>query len=123
METQSITYYMAIVSSILLADKTRTGMRPHPILTVNADQDKIAWGAVTLAYLYRQQGMASRAGCKTIVGCLTLLQTWLYEYFLAFRPHPRQADLPNKTRAEMWSTPKAGRELSRLRDCRSRLDP
>ena len=68
---------MAIVGSTLLVDKTRTGMRPHPILTVNADQDEIAWGAVTLAYLYRQLGMASRAGCKTIAGCLTLLIfTW-----------------------------------------------
>ena len=66
--------------------------------------------------------MASRAGCKTIVGCLTLLQTWIYEYFPAFRPHPRQVDVPNKTRAEMWSTQKPVCELSRLRDCRSILD-
>ncbi|XP_057538035.1 protein MAIN-LIKE 1-like [Amaranthus tricolor] len=122
LEMQCITYYMAIVGSTLLADKTRTGMRPHPILTVNADQDEIAWGAVTLAYLYRQLGMASKAGCKTIFGCLTLLQTWIFEYFPAFRPHPRQVDVPNKTKVEMWSTPKPGRELSRLRDCRSILD-
>ena len=54
METQSTAYYMAIVGSTLLADKTRTGMRPHPILTVNVDQDEIAWGVVTLAYMYRQ---------------------------------------------------------------------
>ena len=26
----------------LLVDKTRVVMRPHPILTVNADQDEIA---------------------------------------------------------------------------------
>ena len=116
METQCTAYYIAIVSSTLLANKTKTGMQPHPILTVNADQDEIAWGAVTLAYLYRQLGMASRAGCKT------LLQTWIYEYFSAFRPHPRQANVPNKTRAEMWFTPKPGHELSRLRDCRSILD-
>ena len=71
METQCTAYYMAIVGSTLLADKTITSMRPHPILTVNADQDEIAWGAMTLAYLYQQLGMASRAGC------LTLLQTWI----------------------------------------------
>ena len=76
-------------------------MRPDPILTVNIDQDEIAWGAVTLAYMYQQLGMASRVGCKTIAGCLTLLQTWIYEYFPSFRPHPRQADVPNKTKAEM----------------------
>ena len=73
METQSTTYYMAIVGSTLLADKTRTGKRPHPILTINIDHDEIAWGAVTLAYMYRQLGMSSRVGCKTIAGCLTLL--------------------------------------------------
>ena len=113
---------MAIVGSTLLADKTRTGMRPHAIFAVNADQDEIAGGAVTLAYLYRQLGMASRAGCKTIAGCLTLLQTWIYEYFPTFRPHHRQADEPNKTRAEMWSTKKPCREVERLRECRSILD-
>ena len=75
LETQSTVYYMAIVGSTLLVDKTRIGMRPHPILIVIADQDEIVWGALTLAYLYRQLDMASRAGCKTIVGCLTLLQT------------------------------------------------
>ena len=110
------------MGSTLLVDKPRIGMQPHPIHTVNADQDEIAWGAVTLVYLYRQLGMASRAGCKTIAGCLTLLQTWIYEHFPAFRPHPRQADVPNKTIAEMWSTQKPVRELSRLRNCRSILD-
>ncbi|XP_057528012.1 protein MAIN-LIKE 1-like [Amaranthus tricolor] len=78
MDTQTTAYYMAIVGSTLLAYKTRIGMPPHLILAVNVDQQEVAWGAVTLAYLYRQLGMASRAGCKTIVGCLTLLQTWIY---------------------------------------------
>ena len=34
LETQYTAYYMAVVGSTLLVDKTRTGMRPHPILTV-----------------------------------------------------------------------------------------
>ena len=118
LETQSTAYYMAIIGSTLLVDETRIGMRPHPILTVNTDQDEIAWGAVTLAYLYRQLDMASRAGCKTIAGCLTLLQTWIYEYFPAFRPHPCRADVPNTTRAKIWSPQKLVRDLSRLRQCR-----
>ena len=103
LETQSSAYYMAVVGSTLLVDKTRSGMKPHPIIAVTADKGEIAWGAVTLAYLYRQLGTASRAGCRTIAGCLTLLQTWIYEYFPSFRPHPRLADIRNKTRAEMWS--------------------
>ena len=81
LETQSTAYNMAIMGSTLLVDKTRTGMRPHPILTMNAEQDEIAWGTMTLAYLYQLLGMASRAGCKTIADCLTLLQTWIYKYF------------------------------------------
>ncbi|XP_057529404.1 protein MAIN-LIKE 2-like [Amaranthus tricolor] len=97
-------------------------MRPHPVLAVAADQADIARGTLTLAYLYRQLGMATRTGCKTIAGCLILLQIWIYEYFPAFRPNLRQADMPNKTRAEMWSPQKPIRELSRLRDCRSILD-
>ena len=82
LKTQTTAYYMAIVGFTLLVDKTRVGMRPHPVLDVIADQDEIAWGPVTLANMYRQLGMAIRAGCKTIAGCLTLLQTSIYEYFL-----------------------------------------
>ncbi|XP_057529912.1 protein MAINTENANCE OF MERISTEMS-like [Amaranthus tricolor] len=122
MDTQKTAYYMAVIGSTLLADKSRIGMRPHPILAVNDDQQDVAWGAVTLAFLYRQLGMASRAGCKTIAGCLTLLQTWIYEYFPAFRPHARREDVPNMTRAEMWTPKKPCRELDRLRDCRKVLD-
>ncbi|XP_057533799.1 protein MAIN-LIKE 1-like [Amaranthus tricolor] len=48
METQATTYYMAIVGSTLLVDNTRVGMRPHPVVVVTADQDDIAWGALTL---------------------------------------------------------------------------
>ncbi|XP_057543407.1 protein MAIN-LIKE 1-like [Amaranthus tricolor] len=121
-DTQSTAYLMALVGCTLFVDKIRVGMRPHPILVVAADQAGIAWGTLTLTHLYRQLGMATRTGCKTIAGCLTLLQTWIYEYFPAFRPHPRAADMPNKTRAEMWSPHKPIRELSRLRDCRSILD-
>ena len=42
LETQATAYYMAVVGSTLLVDKTRVGMRPHPILAVTADQDEIA---------------------------------------------------------------------------------
>lgn len=45
-----------------------------------------AWGAATLAYMYRQLGKASRFQTKQICGCLTLLQAWIYEYFPRFRP-------------------------------------
>ncbi|CAI0389843.1 unnamed protein product [Linum tenue] len=46
---------------------------------------KYSWGSATLAYLYRKLGMASRADCKGMGGCLTLLQSWIYEYFPCLR--------------------------------------
>ncbi|CAN0847456.1 Protein MAIN-LIKE 2 [Linum grandiflorum] len=57
-----------------------------------------AWGAATLAHMYRALGKASRARCKTFVGCQTLLQAWIYEYFPTLRcrasPMPRAANDP-----------------------------
>ncbi|CAN0843870.1 Protein MAIN-LIKE 2 [Linum grandiflorum] len=57
-----------------------------------------AWGAATLAHMYRALGKASRARCKTFVGCQTLLQSWIYEYFPTLRcrasPMPRAANDP-----------------------------
>ncbi|XP_057540721.1 protein MAIN-LIKE 2-like [Amaranthus tricolor] len=49
-------------------------------------------------------------------------RTWIYEYFPAFRPHPRRDDVPNTTRAEMWTPKKVGRELDRLISFRKVLD-
>ncbi|XP_057524673.1 protein MAINTENANCE OF MERISTEMS-like isoform X2 [Amaranthus tricolor] len=42
METQATAYYMAIVGFTLLVDKTRVGIRPHPVVVVTADQHDIA---------------------------------------------------------------------------------
>ncbi|GAA0187119.1 hypothetical protein LIER_34407 [Lithospermum erythrorhizon] len=42
---------------------------------------KLATGSATLAYLYRQLGIASRSGTKGMCGCLVLLEAWIYEYF------------------------------------------
>ncbi|CAN0846224.1 Protein MAIN-LIKE 2 [Linum grandiflorum] len=61
-----------------------------------------AWGAATLAHMYRALGKASRARCKSFMGCQTLLQSWIYEYFPSLRC--RVSPLP---RAE--SEPLAGR--------------
>ncbi|CAI0446168.1 unnamed protein product [Linum tenue] len=55
-----------------------------------------AWGAGTLAYLYRQFGIASRAEAKGVSGCLTLLQCWIYDHFPTLRPsrlEPRRSGI------------------------------
>ncbi|CAN0907803.1 hypothetical protein LINGRAHAP2_LOCUS24997 [Linum grandiflorum] len=35
--------------------------------------------------MYRELGKASRANSKKSSGCMTLLQSWIYEYFLSLR--------------------------------------
>ncbi|KAL2898516.1 Protein MAIN-LIKE 2, partial [Bienertia sinuspersici] len=45
-----------------------------------------SWASSALAYLYRELGKASRAGCKQLVCPLTLLEAWIDEYFPMFRP-------------------------------------
>ncbi|CAN0875145.1 Protein MAIN-LIKE 1 [Linum grandiflorum] len=47
--------------------------------------DKKAWGAAALAHMYRELGKASRANSKKFSGCMTLLQSWIYEYFPSLR--------------------------------------
>ena len=40
LQMQPTTYHMDIVGSILFVDKTRTRIRCHPILVVDADRDE-----------------------------------------------------------------------------------
>ncbi|CAN0847351.1 Protein MAIN-LIKE 1 [Linum grandiflorum] len=49
-----------------------------------------AWGAAALAHMYRELGKAFRPKGKNFSGCMTLLQSWIYEYF----PSLRRADSP-----------------------------
>ena len=51
-----------------------------------SDVPEYAWGAGALAWLYRELGKASRAAAKAMSGCVTLLQSWIYEYFPGVRP-------------------------------------
>ncbi|KAM3326766.1 hypothetical protein P3S67_001892 [Capsicum chacoense] len=51
-----------------------------------------AWGAATLAILYRYLCRASQKGIRVIGGFLPLLQIWIYERILPLRPQ-RDPDL------------------------------
>ncbi|KAF9590348.1 hypothetical protein IFM89_033874 [Coptis chinensis] len=42
---------------------------------------KYAWGAAALAYLYRELAKASQQNGRQVVGCMTLLEAWVYEHF------------------------------------------
>ncbi|KAL2921174.1 Protein MAIN-LIKE 2 [Bienertia sinuspersici] len=83
-----------------------------------------SWASAALAYLYRELGKASRAGCKQLAGPSTLLEAWIYEHFPMFRPNLNPNFIPNRhPRAMKWdartTTP---RFLSSLQAHRWRLD-
>ncbi|CAI0425575.1 unnamed protein product [Linum tenue] len=100
-------YLFVLLGSTLFVDKSRDRLRPAINLFLK-DHRRLAdyaWGAGALAYLYRQLGVATRAGSKGLCGCLTLLQAWIYEYFPLFRPSqlPQSPDAP---RASSWISPR-----------------
>ena len=91
----SICYLMALLGSTVFCDRSQN--RVH-IGVLEGLRDvrmtrEYSWGAATLAFLYRQLGVASRAGSTSLSGCLTLLRSWIYEYFPSLRcrqtPAPR----------------------------------
>ncbi|CAN0925312.1 Protein MAIN-LIKE 2 [Linum grandiflorum] len=113
---------MCLLGTNLLPDKSSDRVR-LPLLQYLKEVKSIkkyAWGAAALAWMYRELGLASRAESKSIGGCLTLLQSWIYEYFECFRPsmgHPDPRD---------DGSPLAGRWddgfRRRLEHCRRTLD-
>ncbi|CAI0430807.1 unnamed protein product [Linum tenue] len=100
-------YLFVLLGSTLFVDKSRDRIRPviNLFLKDHLQLTDYAWGAGALAYLYRQLGVAIRAGSKGLCGCLTLLQAWIYEYFPLFRPSqlPQSPDAP---RASSWISPR-----------------
>ncbi|CAL1413774.1 unnamed protein product [Linum trigynum] len=77
-------YLMCLIGSTLFVDKSSDRVRGWLYSYFRDLQmvSKYAWGAGALAWMYRQLGRSSRAGSKGFSGCLTLLQAWIYEYFL-----------------------------------------
>ncbi|KAL2928663.1 Protein MAIN-LIKE 1 [Bienertia sinuspersici] len=85
--------------STLFVDRSGTSVSAY-YLPYLLDLEKVkdyAWGAVCLAYMYRQLGVASRFDNAQIGGCLTLLQ-----YFPAFGPQRRQNWVPTMPYASQW---------------------
>ncbi|KAL3619208.1 hypothetical protein CASFOL_036778 [Castilleja foliolosa] len=85
--------------------------------------NKYAWGAATLAYLYRQLGAASRFGVKQIGGYLTLLEAWICERFPSLRSTSNVNYKAGQPLAYRWSIERpVGPSLSRLQSYRETLD-
>ena len=82
-----------------------------------------AWGAAALAILYRQLGLASRAGVKQIAGYLKLLEAWIYEHFRLGRPHPNLSYSDAQPHVCCWSPERdAGFTEDHLQTLREQLN-
>ncbi|KAK1274642.1 hypothetical protein QJS04_geneDACA019001 [Acorus gramineus] len=78
-------YLLFLLGCTILCDKTGFTV-PVAYLSFLVEIDNISsfgWGAATLAHLYRQLGIASRANCRQIAGYLTLVEVCLliYQFF------------------------------------------
>ncbi|CAI0402019.1 unnamed protein product [Linum tenue] len=80
-------YLMCLIGSTLFVDKSSDSVRGWLYSYFRDLQmvSKYALGVGALAWMYRQLGRSSRAGSKGFSGCLTLLQSWIYEYFPSLR--------------------------------------
>ncbi|XP_056689114.1 protein MAIN-LIKE 1-like [Spinacia oleracea] len=126
-DTSLVGWMFLMLGTSLFVDKSGSRIRPSSILELkDGGVDSVtqySWGAATLAFLYRQLGVASRGGSQGISGCLTLLQAWIYEYFPTFRPHTSRLTCePGTARACMWSIRQERRSLVRLQSFRTSID-
>ncbi|XP_028053396.1 protein MAIN-LIKE 1-like [Camellia sinensis] len=82
-------YLLFLLGCTLFGDKsgTRVPVVYLQLLMDLSDIHTYAWGAVALAYLYRQLGFATRSTVRQMAGYMTLLEAWIYEHFRPFRPH------------------------------------
>ncbi|ERN11061.1 protein MAIN-LIKE 2 [Amborella trichopoda] len=64
-----------------------------------------AWGAATLAFLYRALGKACTFKRRPFSGSTTLMQCWSYEHIMHMRPIPHSIP-PNMPRGKRWEPPK-----------------
>ncbi|XP_012847959.1 PREDICTED: serine/threonine-protein phosphatase 7 long form homolog [Erythranthe guttata] len=97
-------YISYLLGKLLFVDKSGSKVKPDffPLLEYIDQIHEYSWGSATLAFLYRQLGMASRAGAAQICGCLTLLDCWIHEYFLCFRPPMVNAHVPGEPWCKRW---------------------
>ncbi|XP_050209495.2 protein MAIN-LIKE 1-like [Mercurialis annua] len=125
-ETEAIAWIWLTLGCTLFVDKSGHRFRPACLWEVRdglGDAPSHSWGSATLAYLYRQLGVASRGDCQGLSGCLTLLQAWIYEYFSCFRPNRERLILdPVSPRASTWSVSSSERADTRVFALRTRLD-
>ncbi|KAL9232981.1 hypothetical protein vseg_008029 [Gypsophila vaccaria] len=103
-EEQAQGYLFLLLGMSLFVDKSsdRVKSMVFPLLEEINNVPGYAWGIGALAYMYRELGIASRAGSRGLAGYMTLLQVWIYEYFPCFRPAQPSALGDGLPRAMGW---------------------
>ncbi|XP_012855473.1 PREDICTED: serine/threonine-protein phosphatase 7 long form homolog [Erythranthe guttata] len=97
-------YIAYLLGKLLFVDKSGSKVKAYffPLLEHIDMISDYSWGSATLAYLYRQLGMATRAEAAHMGGCLTLLECWIYEYFPCFRPPMVNAHVNGEPWCKRW---------------------
>jgi hypothetical protein len=117
-------YLILVLGQTLFLDKSGDKVRARLLLLCD-DLERVheyAWGTAALAYLFRQLGMASRAGARGMSGCVSLLQAWIYEYFPCFRPQDGLY-VEGEPRVKAWThLPRFSRSQETMARYRQRLD-
>ncbi|KAF9603373.1 hypothetical protein IFM89_035618 [Coptis chinensis] len=76
-------YLLFLLGCTIFNDKSGVGVHVAylQVLLEVDNVSKYAWGAAVLAYLYRELAKASQRNKRQVVGCMTLLEAWVYEHF------------------------------------------
>ncbi|KAF9591784.1 hypothetical protein IFM89_007114 [Coptis chinensis] len=76
-------YLLFLLGCTIFNDKSGVGVHVAylQVLLEVDNVSKYAWGAAALAYLYRELAKASQRNGRQVVGCMTLLEAWVYEHF------------------------------------------
>ncbi|KAK2992643.1 hypothetical protein RJ640_023953 [Escallonia rubra] len=84
-------FLLWVMGAILFptTSKNTVSVKYLPFLRNLAEVGDYAWGAATLAYLYRALHKATRPDSKAICACLSLLQVWSYEHLATGAPRRR----------------------------------
>ncbi|KAK3036178.1 hypothetical protein RJ639_030248 [Escallonia herrerae] len=84
-------FLLWVMGAILFptTSKNTVSVKYLPLLGNLLEVGDYAWGAATLAYLYRALHKATRPDSKAICACLSLLQVWSYEHLATGAPTRR----------------------------------
>ena len=115
-----------LLGCTLFMDKSSNAFKPQTLLELADDLAGVssyAWGASSLAFLYRELGYASRVAAGGVAGYLPLLQAWIYEYFPCFRPGSPMIDIRgDQPRLPLWIPPPPAKSERQLLAHRLRID-